>query len=79
MTKLSFFIFLIWASLSWASNYYVDKTASGNNNGTSWFNAWQSLSAINWNSIQPGDVIYISGGTDSTVYYETFEIEASGT
>ena len=58
-----------------ASNYYVNKNASGQNNGTSWANAWRSFSAINWNSIQPGDVIYISGGTDSTIYYERLQID----
>lgn len=62
-----------------ASNYYVDKNAIGNNNGTNWVNAWQSFSAINWNLIQPGDVIYISGGTDSTIYYEQLTIDKSGT
>ncbi len=53
------------------SNHYVDKNAtSGGNNGTSWANAWQSFAAINLSSIEPGDIIYISGGRDSTVYYE---------
>ena len=64
---------------TYLSNYYVDKNASGQNNGTSWANAWTSFSAINWNSIQPGDIIYISGGTDSTVYYERLVIGKSGT
>lgn len=64
---------------TYLSNYYVDKNANGNNNGTSWADAWQSFSAINWNSIQPGDIIYISGGTDSTVYYEQLVIGKSGT
>ena len=47
-----------------ATDYYVDKNAWGQNNGTSWANAWQSFSAINWCTIDPGDVIFISGGTD---------------
>jgi hypothetical protein len=71
---------LIWNFTTiYASNYYVDKNANGNNNGTSWANAWQSFSAINWNSIQPGDIIYVSGGSDSTVYYERLVIGKSGT
>ena len=61
------------------TDYYVDKNANGNNNGTSWSNAWESFSDIEWNQIQPGDIIYISGGTDSTVYNEQLEIQASGT
>ncbi len=67
--------------LSYASgaNHYIDKNAIGNNNGTSWANAWESFTAIDWSIIQPGDFIYISGGTDSTVYNETMTVNASGT
>jgi len=59
--------------------HYVDKNASGSDDGTSWTNAWESLSDIEWNQIQPGDVLYISGGTDSTVYNERLFVQASGT
>jgi len=79
MNKLMFIIALSWTSFILASNYYVDKNANGNNNGTSWLNAWQSFSAIIWNSIQPGDKVYISGGTDSTIYYEQLSVGKSGT
>jgi hypothetical protein len=72
-------LFLFTASRTYSTDYYVDKNASGQNNGTSWANAWQSFFAINWGSIQPSDVIYISGGNDSTVYYERLVIGASGT
>lgn len=54
--------------------HYVDKNASGNNSGSSWQNAWESFSSIGWNSIKAGDTIYISGGVDSTIYYETLKI-----
>jgi hypothetical protein len=62
------------------SNYYVDKNAPGRNNGTSWDNAWQSFSDINWKLIHPGDVIYISGGIDSAQYNEELSVTGkSGT
>ena len=60
------------------SKHYVDKNASGQNNGTSWANAWESFSDIEWDQIQPGDTIYISGGTDSTIYYEELSVGANG-
>ena len=77
-----FFLFL--CTTTYPSNHYVNKNASGQNNGTSWANAWQSFSAINWGSIQPGDIIYISGNdaggaNDSTVYYETLRPQCRGT
>lgn len=46
-------------------------------NGRSWATAWQDLDSVgywgdgngvNWNLVQAGDTIYISGGTDSTRY-----------
>ena len=55
---------------STAGSWYVDKNAGGGNNGTSWGNAWESFAAIVWTSINPGDFLYISGGADSTIYYE---------
>jgi hypothetical protein len=70
-------LFLI-VSPAIATNYYIFKNATGNNNGTSWVNAWKSFSNINWSIIQPGDNIYISGGTDSTIYNETLIISNSG-
>ncbi|MCH7772012.1 MAG: hypothetical protein IIA49_13520, partial [Bacteroidetes bacterium] len=49
-------------------NTYVDKDASGLNDGSSWTDAYEKFSDIDWDLIVPGDTIFISGGIDSTVY-----------
>jgi hypothetical protein len=72
-------LFLFLSLPLYATNWYVDKNASGSNNGTSWTNAWESFSTINWGSVQPGDIVFISGGTDSTVYNSGLNINANGT
>lgn len=61
-----------------AATWYVDNAATGANNGSSWSNAWTGFSTINWAAIQPGDTIYISGGSSSKTYNETLSIGASG-
>ncbi len=62
-----------------AEVWYIDNVASGTNEGTSWVNAWQNFSDINWSSIGPGDTIFISGGVDSKTYTERWSVQASGT
>lgn len=79
----SYFLLLIFLLVGlvtniFSANHYIDKNASGNNSGTSWTNAWQSFSAINWNNINPGDNIFISGGIDSLIYNEKLDVLASG-
>ena len=49
-----------------ASNWYVDSNAGGANDGTSWANAWKSLANIS--GVQPGDTVFISGGSSSQTY-----------
>ncbi|MBK7631106.1 MAG: discoidin domain-containing protein [Ignavibacteriales bacterium] len=80
INRLSFAVvlFLLLSHPLYATNWYVNKNVSGSNNGTSWTNAWQSFSVINWSSIQPGDYIYISGGTDSLVYNGPLSPNCSG-
>lgn len=62
-----------------ATAWYVNNTASGSNNGTSWTNAWESFADIAWASVAAGDTIYISGGSTSKTYYETLTIGKGGT
>lgn len=54
------------ASSAQAATWYVDNTATGANNGTSWTNAWSSISAIR--GLSPGDTVYISGGASGKTY-----------
>jgi hypothetical protein len=43
-----------------AATWYVDNTATGLNNGTSWTNAWTNITLIS--GVSAGDTVYISGG-----------------
>jgi hypothetical protein len=71
-------LFLFISAITFATDYYVDKNASGQNNGSSWADAWESFSAINWGLMGGGDTLFISGGTDSTVYYWEMNVGTSG-
>ena len=64
-----------------ATSWYVDQAATGSRNGTSWSSAWSSFSSIVWgnNGVKAGDTVYISGGSTSKVYTETWSVQASGT
>ena len=71
-------LFLLFVASAHAANFYVDNSASGSNNGTSWANAWKSFANINWSVIQPGDNIYISGGSTQKTYTGSLTINRSG-
>jgi len=63
------------------SNYYVDNAAvSGNNTGLNWTNAWTSFSLVQWNLMQSGSTLHISGGVVSKSYglNDPINILASG-
>ncbi len=61
------------------TEHFVDNNASGDNDGRSWTHGWESFAAIQWGNVAPGDIIYISGGPDSTKYFERLVVGASGT
>lgn len=49
-----------------AANFYVSQGATGANNGADWTNAFNELSQVNWAVVNPGDTIWIAGGTYAT-------------
>jgi hypothetical protein len=66
--KTFLIIFLALTVNGFATPYYVDQNATGNGSGSSWTNASKTVSGLPWSSIQGGDTVSVSGGTDSTVY-----------
>ncbi|MGZ3782333.1 MAG: choice-of-anchor Q domain-containing protein [Pseudobdellovibrionaceae bacterium] len=61
-----------------AANWYVDNTVATSGSGQSWATAFKNFSNITWSSINPGDTLYISGGTTSQTYTEGLSIGNSG-
>jgi hypothetical protein len=63
------------------SNWFVAKGAPGTRSsacaaaGTTWTNAWGEMDEINWSCVQPGDTVWLAGGT----YTKGFAAGASGT
>lgn len=66
-TRFILLLSLITATMQcFGANFYVRKGASGSNNGTSWTNAWNEMSQINFSSVSCGDTIWLAGGTYTT-------------
>lgn len=63
------------------NSWYVAKGAPGTRTsscasaGITWTNAWGDLNQINWSCVQPGDTVWLAGGT----YTNGFAVGASGT
>ena len=51
---------LLAAASANATLWYVDSSATGTHNGTSWATAWTGISSIT--GVKAGDTVYISGG-----------------
>jgi hypothetical protein len=79
IVSMSFIILFLGASANtYAAAHYVDNAANGANNGSAWRDAWESFASINWSMINPGDTIYISGGSTSKTYNELLSVNDSG-
>lgn len=63
--------------IRFGNTWYVDRSATGSTNGTSWAAAWPDTTAINWGFIQPGDLIKLSGGVSGKTY-STFSTKKGG-
>ncbi|MBM4321711.1 MAG: hypothetical protein FJ125_17680, partial [Deltaproteobacteria bacterium] len=69
---------LLGATAAVAETHFVDKAATGANNGTSWQNAWRSFGDISWQEVAAGDTIFVSGGAASKVYNEGLTVGKAG-
>lgn len=72
---LSVLLLCLLVSPSWGVTKFVNKSANGANDGSSWSNGWKELSNINWAGLSGGDTICIGGGS----YTTDLVLGASGT
>lgn len=56
------------------ANLFVTPSGAGSHNGSSWNQAFAGTGGINWSAVQPGDTIWLAGGS-----YGAFWWGASGT
>jgi hypothetical protein len=64
-TKIVILLLVATTTPSWCATKFVNQSAGGSNNGTSWANAWTNLSSIGWSSLAAGDIVCVAGGTYS--------------
>lgn len=78
---MRFIALLLLCLPTYAASWYLDNTASGSANGTSWANAWTDPASVVWgvSGVKAGDTLYISGGSTSQTYTNGFTVGASGT
>lgn len=60
------FLLCLTTGTSWCVTKFVNKSATGSNNGTSWANAWKELNSVNWSGLSGGDTVCIAGGSYTT-------------
>jgi len=72
---LSLLVFIVVPNV-FAADHYVrpDGGNYGSEDGSDWNNAFNGFTDINWASINPGDVVWLAGGT----YTQELNPEASG-
>ncbi|MGZ3769027.1 MAG: choice-of-anchor Q domain-containing protein [Bdellovibrio sp.] len=73
------FLLMLLCSSAYSANWYVDNALAVSGAGNSWATAFNSFESISWSKIQPGDTLFISGGTTSKTYTSTLNIGADGT
>ena len=79
MKKICTLLVFILPSIIYSNNWYISTSSSGNGSGNSWANK-KSYTTFNWASVQPGDFVYLDGGTDSLIYdVNNYDINTHGT
>lgn len=78
MKKFFILLLFILQYTAIATNWYVSTSTSGNGSGDSWANK-RILSSFNWAQVQPGDVVYIDGGSSGLTYTTNLIPNKSGT
>lgn len=73
LSALPFMVMFGFAASVNATTWYVDSSATGSKNGTSWTNAWTNVNQIA--GVSGGDTVYISGGPTGTS--RTYSLTAS--